>query len=704
MKTSRTLQSCPPARPRYLALTIAMLAAGLSVESAPVHAEAAARLPQIDVIGSSDAEAARQPGAAALVTREQMELIQPNSTEEALRRVPGLYVKPEEESAIVANIGIRGLSSADYKTLILEDGVPVAPGLFVGNGRYYNPRVQRIEDIEVLKGAASLRYGPSTIGGVINYRTKQPEGASLQVSTGSHETRQTLLELGGTSPSKDGAFGAVISTAKSDGFMGKGYEMTDAVIKAGTAINDNQWVGVKFTHYENDANISYRGVFLGAYQQGADYNPAPDDWFLTGRKSMDVNHAWDISGTVRLDTLFYWSTMYRDYWRYGIDTAASGAAGRWVYTDVVDGNNRAFERVGAESRLTVMHELFGAGGEAEFGLRLMNEEMDDQTIRAARTTPRTGTINKDVVDSADSVALFARNRFAPGDAFAITPGVRVEHYEQRRQDLMLAPAAGNKVKTSNTELVPGVGATWQVSPAAQVFGGVHRAFSPALNGDALNGMADQQLDAERSVNVEIGLRGADGRLRYELTAFRMDFDNQIVPANSNTNFQTTNGGETLHQGVEGGVAWAFDGGLSIEANATWLPDAEFVGDRYKADGVTLTTPDGNRVPYTPEWVANLGFGYRVGGLKTLLGLSHTGEQFTDVLNTRPVQESLTGFFTGQVDAYTTLDVSARYAVSPQLEVFGSVKNLTDERYIASLRQGIYVGPERSLDMGVRYRF
>ena len=36
--------------------------------------------------------------------------------------------------------------------------------------------------------------------------------------------------------------------------------------------------------------------------------------------------------------------------------------------------------------------------------------------------------------------------------------------------------------------------------------------------------------------------------------------------------------------------------------------------------------------------------------------------------------------------------------------YGAVKNLEDKRYIASLRQGIYVGPERSFEAGVRYRF
>lgn len=55
-------------------------------------------------------------------------------------------------------------------------------------------------------------------------------------------------------------------------------------------------------------------------------------------------------------------------------------------------------------------------------------------------------------------------------------------------------------------------------------------------------------------------------------------------------------------------------------------------------------------------------------------------------------------------AYYTVDLTARYSVSPQLSVFGAVKNLTDERYIAGLRQGIYAGPDRSFELGVKYIF
>lgn len=668
--------------------------------AAPEQEQKSMVLPMIQVIGSQEDAVSKIPGAAVIVDQEQIKQVIPTSTEDILKRVSGVYVKPEEESAVVANIGMRGISSADYKTLILEDGVPVAPGLFVGNGRYYNPRVQRMDSIEVMKGSSALRYGPLNIGGVINYQTKQPkDGALVDVSVGSWDTYKTTVELGGSSPNKDSKVGAILSWAKSDGFMDKGYEMKDAVIKAGTAIGDNQWLGVKFTHYENDANISYRGQFLGEYQNEKESNPAPDDWFLTERNSFDVNHRWNINDDMELQTLFYWSEMNRDYWRYDVDGAASKAAGQWIYKDTLNGNNRAFERIGAETRLVTKHTLFNISSEAEVGLRLMNEKMDDVTIKATRATPRTGTIDKDVKDSAKSVAFYAQNRLDITDQLSVTPGVRIEHYEQQRED----KKKSELVKTSNTEVMPGLGMTFQLDPAVQLYGSVYKAFSPALNGDSLSGLQDQKLDAETAVSWEFGLRGQQDALSYEMTAFRMDFDNQIIPANSNSDFQSTNGGKTYNQGLEGAVNLELDNGFDVFANLTWVIDAQFKGDRYNKNG-TLKSRDGDRVPYTPEWIANLGLGYTYAGLRTQLSANYTGSQFTDELNTKPIVENTSGFFTGKINGYTTVDLTTRYTLNDQVEFYGAVKNLADKRYIASLRQGIYVGPERSLEAGVRYRF
>lgn len=669
------------------------VAIALSMVAAPSLASeegTAFRLPRIDVVGKTDEDVARQPGAVSIVTEEELKLLQPMSTEDALRRVPGVHIKREEESAVVANIGIRGLSAGDYKSLILEDGVPVAPGLFVGNGRYYNPRIQRMESIEVLKGPAALRYGPNTVGGVINYRTRTPEdGFSISGRVGSYSLRETTIEAGGSAPSGEAQLGAIVTLADSDGFMDKGYKMSDVMIKGGMAIGDDQWLGVKFGYYDNDANISYKGLFVDAFKAGADYNPAPDDWFLTERKSFDINHEWQISDAMRLNTLVYWSDMYRDYWRFNVNQAASVAAGRWVFTDTVVGNNRSFERVGVETRLRVDHEALGMRNETEVGLRYMDESMNNKRVNATRAQPRSGTVASDVDELARSFALFAENRFLVNDRLAITPGLRVETYEQETDNLRNDANDGD---TSNTEVLPGLGATWWFSPEVQFYGGVYKAFGPALNADAILGGDDQKLDAETSLNLEAGVRANHGPLRYEFTYFRMDFDNQIIPSVSG-GLLRANGGETLHQGLEASVGFDFGKGFSVDANATYIPTSEFRYGQFK----------GNRVTYSPELTANISLGYEAGKLRTALLANYVSEQYTDQANTVPITIG-TGLWSGRIPSYHTFDLNAVYELTPKFSMFGSIKNLSDERYIASLREGIYVGPERSFEVGGRYRF
>ena len=450
----------------------------------------------IRVVGNGNPVLLEQTGTVVVVNRQQIEQIQPLSTEDILRRIPGINIKSEEETAIVANFGMRGLSASESKSLMLEDGVPVAPGLFVGNDRYFNPRIQRIEQVEVLKGSASLRYGPSTIGGVVNYQTKTPDdGVTVTGRTGSFNMQEVSVEAGGKSVSGDAFAGIVATHASSDGFMDKDYEMTDVMAKAGVIFSNDQKLGIKVSRYENDANISYRGLLLGDYLAGADYNPAPDDYFLTDRTAFDINHEWTLSNQATLKTLLYWSEMSRDYWRYNVDTAASNDAGRWVYTDALTGNNRSFDRVGIETRLNIDHNLAGMVASSEFGLRFMQEEANDTRIRAVRSSDRTGLNDRHIIDSADSVAAYAQSRIELTEHFAVTPGLRVESYEQTRLVLSDDNATAS---TSNTEFLPGVGMTYNLSDSAQLYGGVYRAFSPASNGVALDGLTDQQLDGDRS--------------------------------------------------------------------------------------------------------------------------------------------------------------------------------------------------------------
>lgn len=658
-------------------------------------------LPRIDVIGNDEQALGKLPGAVAVIEKEALELKQPISTQDALKAVPGIVIREEEGYGFIPNIGMRGLNpNRSQKLLVLEDGVPVAPGLFLANESYYSPRIERMESIEVLKGAAGLRYGPTTIGGVINYKTKDPqEGVKLTAKTGSHGYGLVGLDAGGGNGSGDTIAGISAITSRGDGFRHNGFDMTDVVLKGGRQINENQWVSAKFTYYDNAVNTSYVGLRKNEYLSDPDKNPAPNDYFITDRQSFDINHEWDISSAVKLNTLLYWTQLSRDFWRRDIQSKnANGTTFRSCDSSLtasqycMTGRNRDFEMMGMDTRMFITHNSFGLKNEAEIGVRLHSDHLSNQTVRS-KTDPnaRTGTLTGNVTEKAEGLALYAQNRFELSPQVAVTPGLRVENYQQKLKNEL----NGVGGSTSNAEIVPGIGATWQLVPQAQLFAGVFKGFSPAMTATAISSDGvDQQLDAERSSNYEIGVRGILQKLTYEATAFRMDFANQIINQSLSGAVDMANAGKTLNQGLEFALAYDLGSGWKIDGNGTYVATAEFKND--------ALGPKGNRLPYAPEFTGNANISYNVGGLKLNLAAYYLTSQYADAANTELETDDGTK---GKIPAYTTFNVNAYYAVDKHLSLFASVKNLTDKKYIASRNpDGIFPGAERNVEVGASYTF
>lgn len=104
-----------------------------------------------------------------VVTRQQVEESGAQDAADVLETVPGVEV---ERSFRGAGVRMQGLDS-EY-VLILVDGKRVI-GARDGVIDLSRIPVERIERIEVVKGAASALYGSDAIGGVINIITRAPE-------------------------------------------------------------------------------------------------------------------------------------------------------------------------------------------------------------------------------------------------------------------------------------------------------------------------------------------------------------------------------------------------------------------------------------------------------------------------------------------------------------------------------------------------
>jgi Fe(3+) dicitrate transport protein len=608
-------------------LFVSLLIGAMGYAHSPLMAKEI-ELPSINVIDRQEGGASSIPGAIDIISPEEMEMIQPASLQDALKIVPGVNARDEEGYGAIPNIGIRGLSpNRSTKVLILEDGAPIQPSLFLSNASYYSPPVERISSIEVLKGATGLRYGPNTIGGVINYQSKTPlKDGIVKGKLGSHGYRLLELEAGTSSEQKSMGGGINLITSEANGFRNNGYRMNDLLVKGGMAIGQSQWLGLKLTRYENEINTSYVGLRPDEFIHTPTKNPAPDDQFLSNRTSFDINHELEIDTSTKLKTLMYWSQLERNFWRRDVASKTRQGTsfvdcGGTAYC--VTGRNRNFDMLGIDSRLFTNYQAFGIQNESEIGVRLHSETMSNKTERSnAGPRARTGVITGNENNDAKAVALYLQNRFLFTDQFAVTPGVRVESYRQNRKNEM----NGVQGQANNTELVPGIGATWQLAPELQLYSSVYKGFAPAMISAAISGDGvDQKLDAERSMNIEFGFRGQAQKWTYEGAAFRMDFSNQIVNQALSGGISKTNGGQSLHQGAEGALGYAITSAWSVLVNATYIPVAEFKGG-------TLG-PIGNRIPYTPKLTGNLGLNYSKNGLKSFLNAYHVSSQYADSANT-----------------------------------------------------------------------
>ena len=654
-------------------------------------------LPRIDIVGREEKALYKIPGTVDVIDQKKMEELQPQSLQDVLKTIPGVNIRGDEGGlGAIPNIGIRGLGPGrSTKVLLLEDGAPIQPSLFISNASYYSPPVEQIDGIEVLKGASGLKYGPSNIGGVVNYLSKTPApGFKLTGKVGNYGYRLVELEAGGKS-STNGAMGGInLIQSESSGYQGNGFKMYDILVKGGMEVAQNQWLSLKYTHYDNNINTSYVGLRPNQYSTHSRDNPAPNDRFITQRNAVDLNHAVEISPETKINTLMYWSRLSRDYWRQSIvkrtqESTVFRACN--VDTDCLIGRNREFQMLGIDSRVSHAYKALGISNEAEFGLRLHTESQINQVV-SSKTLTYSGRLTSQEDNKANSVAVYAQNRFLLSKDFALIPGVRVESYNQTRSNA----ATGKAGSAKNVETIPQIGATWQLVPQVQAYGSVYKGFAPAQLATAIDDKGvDQQLAPERSTNAELGLRGRSGAFTYDSAIFSMNFSNQIVNQSLAAGISKANGGKSLHQGAEMSLAYALGGGWGINGNATYIPVAKFVG-------TSSLGRDGNRIPYTPKLTSNLGVSYEKNGFNTLINLNYVSTQYADSANT--VAQNAIGTL-GEVPAFTTVNWSANYAINKDWKMFGVINNVFNKRYISSRSpDGIFAGAPLNFQAGMSYQF
>jgi len=666
---------------------------------------------RIDVIGSKDQQF-RQSSTSTIIEQQDLESARVMTTNEALRKVPGVVVRDEEGFGIRPNISIRGLNpTRSTKVMLLEDGIPLAFAPYGDNASYYYPSIDRFSRIEVQKGANQVKFGPQTIGGVINHITPDaPEEFRGwgSIMLGNRDYTNAHLNVGGNGMLLD-------YTHKSgDGNRDNTHlNIDDLNFKFTKAINDFHAVTFRANYFSENSVVGYSGLTLAEFRNfGGEYYPYENDSFDTKRYGASLTHDWQVTDNALLRTNYYYSYFDRDWWRSSSnsnDTLGGASnctllrnqrvAGLRVDPNICQANQgrlRTYETYGVEPRLTVDHGM----GQFEAGFRLHYEDQDRRQVNGITPTARSGVRVEDNLRETKAYSGFISNRFDIGN-FNITPVLRYEHIDNTRINNL----NGQRGSEVLTEWVPGVSAAYTMNDQYTIFGGVHKGFAPPRVEDMIVGNGSTEVAAEESTNYELGFRARPTKaFSIESTAFYNDFANLIAVGSVAANLPALSQGEARFAGLEVLGTYDFDNGMYSRVAYTWLPIAEQTSPFRRVDNNAIVggSASGNRQPYAPKNTITAAFGYRKGNWDAMIEAVHVGKQYGDFAET--VAVNATGI-NGEIASYTIYNAAINYKMPEyKTTVFLVGKNIFDKEYIVDRTRGILTGMPALVQVGARYDF
>jgi Fe(3+) dicitrate transport protein len=102
-----------------------------------------------------------------------------NNSRQVFARIAGVQIWENDGSGAQVSIATRGLNpNRSWEFNVRQNGYDISADAFGYPEAYYNPPMEAVKRIEIIRGAASLQYGPQ-FGGLLNYELDEPEGYGL---------------------------------------------------------------------------------------------------------------------------------------------------------------------------------------------------------------------------------------------------------------------------------------------------------------------------------------------------------------------------------------------------------------------------------------------------------------------------------------------------------------------------------------------
>ena len=640
-----------------------------------------------------------------------------NNARQVYSQIPGINIFQNDDAGLQLNIGGRGLNpnrSSNFNTR--QNNYDISADALGYPESYYTPANEGLQEIQILRGAASLQYG-TQFGGLVNFIMKKPnQEKKLEIITrNTLGTNGLYTNFTSTSYKKNNfSYFGFINYKKGDGFRENSeFNSINYYQNFNFQINEKIKITADLTYLNYLAHqagglsdIMFRD---NPFQSNRERNWFDINWFL-----YNLKYIHKVNGGLNLSLNFFGLEAKRN--SLGFRTNRVDQIDPGEERDLIKGD---FSNYGFEGRILKNYKIKNKKNYLLLGFKIYNSNsMSEQGPGSGNSTADfefdfnnyPNYVNQSKYRYPNkNFALFGENIFYLNENLSITPGFRYENIVTKNIGFyrrINTDAAGNVIYNERFDendsrkrsfLLLGLGIGYKVNIDLDLYSNFSQNYRSVTFADisiinpayAIN----PNIDDEKGYTFDFGLRGKikdimsfDSSLFALIYRDRIGFVQRVFP-DGNVKSERGNVGNAQILGFENLIDFNLKKILSLNNNneMNFFINYSFINSKYlESEEIGI---EGKSVEFVPDHNLKTGIKYGFKNLSINFQYLYMSSQFTDSSNA--INGNLSGVI-GEIPSYRIADLSFSFNAKKISYEFG-VNNLLNEKYFTRRATG-YPGP------------
>ncbi len=683
-------------------LLVPAMAAASDTEQAPVSAPDEQR---ILVLASSSLQA-RQRGLGNLSNLDQTDLalVMPTHIHELMVRVPGVWVSrgSGQEHLTAIRSAVFSGPGACGAFLYLENGISIRPVGFCNVNQLFELNTEQAAAVEVVRGPASALFGGNALYGLFNVRGPDPMALTpaLLLEAGPYDHQHLRLRTGAQHGQQHWRLD--LQATDADGFQ-RDTGLRQQKLSVSQAGGLGHWSVrslLSATHLEQQTGgfvIGYRAYADSALRRSnANPDAFRDAW------SVRMQSTWErsLTATDSVQITPYWRRSRMQFSQHFLP----GTPLEW------NGQQSLGAQLLWHRPRGAWDWQLGAAVEAAEGYLRQYQAAPAQGVPAVVAIRPLGW-HYDYRVRSQVLAGFYDLRWQLRDDLAVVHGLRLERLRYDYDNRMLSGNTRDDGSACDfggclynrpadrrdgfTNPAARLGLDWQLHPAWSGYVLVGNGFRPPQATELYRlqrGQDVADLDSERLLTAELGLRGGQGRITTDMALYRNRADRIILRDAAGLNISD---GRTRSLGLE------FSLDTAVSSAHSWRLAGSYNRHQYAFD---LDVAGGEQIrrgrdmDTAPRWLASSQWQWQpAAGWLSEMEAVYQGRYYLDAENSASYPGHLLWHWRGS------------WQTNENVRLFARIINLTNRRYAerADYAFGNYryfVGMPRQLYLGIEAGF